>query len=146
MSKYNTRILAITNNSYVSLMQYKTRKNWIILEINDITDYVRDILSKSSQHSSRYFKNHSVQEADQVKSFLNNPKNTQSKSMRDSLTGIPYWNEQVVDYVESNLSKGFIWYFICNHCGQRVKYLYKYGKTKTPLCRLCLGIEYKPNI
>jgi len=53
-------------------------------------------------------------------------------------------NKQRVDYVSSNLNRGYIFYFICSGCGRRVKYLYEYDPLDSPLCRVCCKLGYKP--
>lgn len=110
--------------------------------MKDSTHYVRDTL-RNTNYSGPYYRIDTVHQADEVKAFLNNPQNTRGKSMRDMRTGVPYWNEQEVEYVRSNLGLGFLWYFLCNHCGHRAKYLYEYSTLECPLCRPCLGIDYE---
>lgn len=84
-----------------------------------------------------------LNEATQVKDFLNKPNNTASKSVRD-LQGFYYWDDQKIDFIPSNLGEGygFIYYFICNGCHRKVKYLYEYSKCNTPLCRICCRLSY----
>jgi hypothetical protein len=123
-------------------MQYKTKKNWEIYEVKDITDYIKMIL-RDTKYGSLYYKISDISQAEEVKVYLNNPQNTSRKSIRDMRTGLPDWYEQEVEYKRSNLGRGFLWYFICNHCGHRAKLLYLYNYTKSPLCRECLGIDYK---
>lgn len=122
-------------------MVYKT-KNWNLLEIKDITDYISD-MRRESIYGGRYYNIVTKAQADEVKAFLNDPRNTSSKSMKDFKTGVPFWNEQKVDYLVSNLNRGFQWYFICNNCDKRVRFLYEYSGIESPLCRVCLGIGYE---
>jgi len=81
-------------------------------------------------------------EAQLVKEFLDEPQNTKYKSAR-GLDGFYYWSQQKVDFVASNLGLGFLFYFVCNGCGKRVKYLYRYSECESPLCRLCCRLKYK---
>ncbi|MEI6396589.1 MAG: hypothetical protein WCO48_00735 [Candidatus Taylorbacteria bacterium] len=53
-------------------------------------------------------------------------------------------SQQKVDYVSSNLDKGYIFYFICSGCRRRVKYLYEHDPFDSPLCRVCCKLGYKP--
>lgn len=101
------------------------------------------MILRDTRYGSLYYRIHNIPQVEEVKIYLNNPRNTRQKSIGDPRTGIPYWNEQEVGYVHSNLGRGFLWYFICNHCGRRAKLLYRYNYAKPPLCRLCLGIDYK---
>ena len=115
----------------------------------DIMDYVRNFILDIRKREGRTFNAHHSGEVEYMKELLNNPKYTTFKSIRAFNTGIPHWNEQKVDYVSSNLGngRGYIFYFICNGCGQRVKCLYEYNVLNSPLCRTCcrLGYETPPN-
>ncbi len=85
-------------------------------------------------------------EAKNMKEMMDDPKNTTFKSPRDFRDGSYYWHRQEVDYVPSNLRRGFIFYFICNECGRRVKYLYEYSMLESPICRICCRLSYRqPN-
>ena len=112
----------------------------------DITNYVATFLSELAERekkSSIRLKTHG--DADRIKGLLNIPKNSIFKSLRNFHTDLPYWIEQRVDYVPSNLSRGYIYYFLCNGCGRRVKYLHEYHSTLSPLCRLCCHLTYRRN-
>jgi len=89
------------------------------------------------------FRTSHPEEVRYMKELLNNPEYTRFKSTRDIITHLPIWDRQRVDYIPSNLGKGFIFYFVCNGCGQRVKYLYEYSTIKPPLCRVCCGLGYE---
>jgi hypothetical protein len=67
-----------------------------------------------------------------------------SHNMRD-ISGELLWRDQVVEYIPSNLGKnnGIIYYFICNDCGRRVKYLYFQNYLYSPLCRRCCSLPYR---
>ena len=45
-------------------------------------------------------------------------------------------------YTRSNLGKGFIFWFICNVCGSRVKYLYFPPNSRVLACRTCHRLTY----
>jgi hypothetical protein len=74
---------------------------------------------------------------------MNKPENTTYKSRRDFRDGGYFWNEQRVDFVSSNLKRGHIFYFRCNGCARRVKYLYEYSMLMSPLCRICCRLRYE---
>lgn len=87
-------------------------------------------------------------DAERIREMMNIPKNTVFKSFADIRTGIPYWEEQKVTYVSSNLGrkKGFIFFFICNGCEKRVRRLYYRELTDSPVCHVCCRLRYKrPN-
>ena len=129
----------------MSLNQH-TNNGINILERIDVTEFVRKflVINKKTEWWLPLRPN-TLNEAEQVKEFLNNPKNTASKSMRDLETGFHYWDEQKVDFVPSNLGegRGYLFFFNCNGCNHRVKYLYQYSYCNTPLCRLCCRLKYK---
>ena len=125
-------------------MAYKHRKKGFVvgLEIKDATMYVKQMMRQVPEYRSGQFKVKTASDAESVLMFLNNPANTCSKSFSDILTGTPYWNHQLISYVPSNLGKGYIFYFICNGCLKRVKYLYQYHSTEPPTCRTCCSLDY----
>ena len=126
-------------------MQYehnnKEAINW--MKRIDTSDYVRTFLFDLSQIEDRKVNVNRVSEAERVKGLINIPMNTSFKTLSDIRSGVPYWEEQKVDYIASNLGRGYIFYFLCNHCGRRVKYLYEYDMTLSPLCRVCCRITYR---
>jgi len=126
-------------------MRYKHRNKEFFADIQrkDITDYLQTFLTKRDGGIPLRIK--TTLEADEAKRYLNNPKNTCSKSVRGMNTTTPYWYWQNVDFVSSNLGRGYIFYFICGACGVRVKYLYQYSVTKPPICRICCCLDYQRN-
>lgn len=128
-------------------MTLYTHKNKEILDITDrknINDYVRRGIFELEK------KGYSLNLADpldakRMKELLNDSKNTTFKSVRSITDGLYYWHEQNVDFIRSNLGRdrGQIFYFLCNGCNRRVKYLYEYNFCYSPLCRKCCRIGYK---
>lgn len=110
----------------------------------DISEYVREFLFNVKKQGGALNANH-ASGAIHMKELLNNPAYTTFKSIRDFRDGFFYWNEQKVDYVPSNLGRGrgYLFYFICNGCGRRIKYLYECTPLDTPLCRICCCLGYK---
>ncbi len=51
-------------------------------------------------------------------------------------------NRLRLTYTKSNLGKGFIFWFICNLCGRRVKYLYFPPNSSILACRSCHRLTY----
>jgi len=111
----------------------------------DIRDHVRNFIGDIRKREGRILNTHHSGEVEYMKELLNNPKYTAFKSIRAFDTGIPHWNEQGVDYVSSNLGRGrgYIFYFICNGCRRRVKYLYEHNILESPLCRTCCQLSYE---
>ncbi len=126
---------------------YKHRNKAILnrLETIDITEYIGKFIMlhrKDGWCLPPAFG--SFQQAEELKILLNEPENTTYKSVR-GLDGFYYWDKQLVDFVPSNLGdgRGYLFYFICNCCGGRVKYLYQYSYCDSPLCRTCCHLSYK---
>ena len=111
----------------------------------DATDYVHAFLRHIRQTQGRIFDLRHPGQVKYMVELMNDPKNTAFKSIRDPRDGYYYWNEQRFDYVPSNLGtgRGFIFYFICNACRRRVKYLYEYSSLESPLCRHCCHLKYE---
>ena len=123
---------------------HKNKETLNRIERKDITEYVRIFLLELAEREKRPFiRLTRLSDADRIKGLLNIPKNTIFKSIADFRTGIPYWEKQEVDFVASNLGRGYLFYFICNRCGRRVKYLYDYIAFGSPLCRTCCQLNYK---
>ncbi len=51
-------------------------------------------------------------------------------------------NRVKLTYSKSNLGKGFVFWFICNICGRRVKYLYFPPNSTVLACRSCHRLVY----
>ena len=113
------------------------------IERISITDYVRKGILELERKGYRFNLGHPL-EVERFKELLNDSKNTSFKSLR-GINGFYYWDEQEVDSVCSNLGygKGHVFYFRCNGCGQRVKYLYEYNSCYSPICRKCCRLGYK---
>lgn len=108
------------------------------------TDYVKSFARKIERTEGRTIRGHHLGEALHLQELLHIPENTASKTMLDMQTGEYFWGVQKLALVASNLGrgKGFVWYFICNGCRRRVKYLYEESTMRSPLCRHCCGFRY----
>ncbi len=114
------------------------------IERIDITEYVRAFLLNLMTLEKRLtIRVNKLSDVERIKELMNLPKNTASKSFSDVRSGIPYWDMQKIDYINSNIGRGYIFYFLCSGCGRRVKYLYEYNMTLSPLCRICCRLGYK---
>lgn len=51
-------------------------------------------------------------------------------------------NNVKMTYTKSNLGKGFVFWFICNICGRRVRFLYIPPNSKITACRICHRLVY----
>lgn len=134
-------------------MYGKETKKTKITEVEsiNITDYLRTFLSELTQMENWKEKKQRITtlaDAMRIRGLLDCSQNTTFKSIADLRSGYPYWHEQKVDFLPSNLGrgKGFLFYFICNDCKKRVKYLYRQDFCLSPICRTCCRLTYKqPN-
>lgn len=81
------------------------------------------------------------EDADYIRDFMNNPF---MASEFGSLLNIQsqHQNWQSFEYIQSNLGRGYMFYFICSSCDSRVKFLYKPDPESPYWCRKCHGLEY----
>ena len=49
---------------------------------------------------------------------------------------------QRFEFIRSNLSKGYLFYFVCNGCERRTKYLHKVTSYDNYECSTCHGLVY----
>ena len=120
------------------------RKSITALDRKDITDYVRAFVLHM-RNKGRVFNTRHQGEVMNMVEQMNRPEHTIFKSLRDIQGNYLYWNEQKVEFVPSNLGqdRGYIFYFRCNGCGRRVKYLYEHSMLEFPLCRHCCRLPYE---
>ena len=109
----------------------------------NISDYVTRFLMFIRREWGMVQQCRHFAEALRMKELLDTPKYTAFKTEKDCRDGHDFWGEQKVDFVESNLRRGFIFYFVCNGCRHRVKYLYRFSMLESPLCRKCCHIHYR---
>jgi hypothetical protein len=115
-----------------------------ILRRMDITDYVRDFILDLTQIEGYSVKLNNEIDAIRVKGLLDDPGRTSFKSIKPLTQGLTGWDSQEVIFVKSNLGygHGYLFYFICNGCRKRVKYLYEQDPLRSPFCRTCCRISY----
>jgi len=111
----------------------------------DITDFVRRFLLELAEREGRPIRMNNEIDIMRVKALINDPRFTTFKSAMRLDADCPYWNEQEIAIVPSNLGpeKGCLFYFVCNGCGRRTKYLFFYDMLQSPICRQCCRLPYK---
>jgi len=85
------------------------------------------------------FRIRTKEEADWVLNQLNTAQ-TRYCSIRNIQSDRQNW--QRWSAIQSNLGKGFLFYFVCNSCQQSVRHLYKPDGQFIFLCRDCHGVRY----
>ena len=64
------------------------------------------------------------------------------KQEKDGNVELTEPNNVKMTYTRSNLGKGFVFWFICNVCGRRVKFLYFPPNSQVLACRKCHRLTY----
>lgn len=77
-------------------------------------------------------------DAEVIRSIANNP-STQYESLGYVQSNHQNW--QTFDFLPSNLGRGYLFYFICDRCDKKVKYLYRTGDFIFR-CRSCSNLFY----
>jgi hypothetical protein len=110
-----------------------------------INEYIREFVLLIERKHGRTLRVSHLGEAQHMQELLHIPENTAGKSCSDIQTGEYFWGEQKVIFIPSNLGvgRGFRWYFVCNGCRRKAKYLYEYSMLQSPLCRHCCRLPYQ---
>jgi len=115
----------------------------------DIKSHLRGFILELSDKENRPVTIRTRGEAERIKGLLNSSGKTIFYSLSEMRYGRRCWTGKEVDYIPSHLgpNKGFTFYFICQRCERRTKYLfYKLAEVPEPLCRSCCHLKYKrPN-
>lgn len=116
----------------------KKKDNISEAECVEIGNFLRSFYPNSSMPKVRH-----LGEAMIIRQQINTPNNPQFRNI-EFVDGRPRWGDQKVDYVKSNLAgdRGAVFYFRCNNCHGRAKYLYFFLFRHNPICRICSGLKY----
>ena len=107
-----------------------------------LTSFLRELSYKKGIYEDLRIK--AKVDAEWIKELINNPDTASSFTALMNIQSY-HQNWQEFDYIPSNLGKGFIFYFICNRCDGRVKYLYRLQSSEIYWCRHCNRIPYTKN-
>ncbi len=131
------------DNMLPSNNKYEKRKRAILAQI-DINDYIQQCMWRfTGQKQKRRPVIRTQSDAECFKRIFSDPINSPIRSMLGIPSGDLYKYCQDVDYVSSNVGRGFIFYFICVWCGRRVKYLFVDENLEALLCRRCIRLPYQ---
>lgn len=105
----------------------------------NITAVMRKLhIELSTKYDTSYWKHIRTQEeAERVKELINN-----SYTRFESLEVPQHDSAMQVDFIASNLGKGYVFYFVCK-CDRRVVHLYQTSKDQPLQCRQCAHLKYK---
>jgi hypothetical protein len=110
----------------------------------DITDYVQTFVRNYNKQRGIKLQTEYLSGVQYLKGLLNASQDKVVPYL-EKIDGFFYWNTQKVDFVPSNLLKGYLFYFICIYCDRRVKYLYRHKTYEQPSCRTCCKLGYPPS-
>jgi hypothetical protein len=82
-----------------------------------------------------------IGEAEMILDIINRPRLSRTYTALLNIQA-PHDYLQQMNFVKSNLCDGYIFYFICNGCGNRVKYLYQLPNAWLFRCRSCQRLRY----
>ncbi len=120
---------------------YEQRKGAIRARIH-INDYMRRYAWELFKGNRRPVMR-TLSDADYYKKLFSDPLHSPIRSMLGIPSGELYKYCQELDYISSNLGRGFIFYFICTWCTRRVKCLYVDESLEAMLCRKCIKLPYR---
>jgi len=97
-------------------------------------------------YKNLYGKDVDFQDEESVKKFINLVKGSIRINFTQTVNNETYQskpNPINLTYTKSNLGKGFIFWFICNGCGRKVRFLYFTPYSEELLCRNCHHLAYE---
>lgn len=147
----NTEALALISNSVqltrrpsdktMRMNKYETQRATILARI-EVKDYMwryfHGMASRKAQQSTDRIDANTL-----IIRWPDSPDRMGLHDLRD-ISGELCWKNQRVQSVPSNLGRGrgVIYYFLCNGCDRKAKYLYFQNYLYAPLCRRCCGVPY----
>lgn len=131
MFKYSFNKRPIIENSQINNVSVFVRHNYLL---------IRDKLKEKGRDLN-------LNKEEDVQMFIDLVKQSITVNLRQENNGdvscTEHMNPMNLTYTRSNLGKGFIFWFICNLCGRRVRYLYFPPNSEVMACRRCHRLAYK---
>ncbi len=113
----------------------------------DVSVFIRhNYLQVSEQMKSNGKSKLSLNNEEDIKTFIEIiEKNVQLnlKQENNGETSFTQLNPVRLSYTRSNIGKGFIFWFVCNVCSRRVRYLYFPPNSELLACRVCHKLAYR---
>lgn len=106
---------------------------------------VRNYLLVVKEHALIGDKRFDLNDEESVKSLLENIEAGTTFNLKQEKYGNIEFSEQnraKLTYTKSNLGKGYIFWFICNLCERRVRFLYIPSSSQILACRICHRLAY----
>src|SRR3989338_10620695 len=108
---------------------------------HNITHFISAFLEELKERKEiPYGKVKTEEQAIRLKEFINTP-TLEFETPFQIYQSSHEWQE--VDFVPSNLGRGYIFYFICNRCEGNMRHLYQPYPEAQPLCRNCHHLTYR---
>lgn len=88
---------------------------------------------------------HGLTKEEFVKDLIKKVESESTINLKQEVNGKIEFTEQnkvKMTYTRSNLGKGFIFWFICEVCGRKVRYLYIPPNSQVSACRACHRLAY----
>jgi len=112
-----------------------------------VSNSIRSIyLQVKDNYKKQYGKDVDFKDESSIRKFIDLVKNTIGVNFTQETNNEVYQskpNPINLTYTKSNLGKGFIFWFICNGCGRKVRFLYFTPYSEELLCRTCHRLTYR---
>jgi formylmethanofuran dehydrogenase subunit E len=105
-----------------------------------IQAFLEELDAEAIKNDIKMMRIKTLETATYIKELLNTPG---YKFKTPFMVYQQHYDWQEVDFVPSNLGRGYIFFFICDRCRRKVKHLYQPSKHSQPLCRNCYHLCYK---
>lgn len=104
-----------------------------------VVNFIRYILIKADDKTIK-----TEERAQKIADLIN--EGSLTVNMKQEIAGkidVSEENKVKVTYSRSNLGKGFVFWFVCNICGRKTRYLYFPAYSEVLACRQCHRLSYK---
>ncbi len=116
-------------------------------QVNNVSVFVRHsylLIKEKLKEKGEYL---DLNKEEDVQMFIDLVQQSVTVNLRQENSGnvscTEHMNPMKLAYTRSNLGKGFIFWFICNLCGKKVRYLYFPPNSEVMACRSCHRLAYK---
>ncbi len=134
------------------MFKYYFNKRPVIEEsqTNNVSVFVRHNYLQFKKQLKENGRDLDLNKENDVKLFIEIVKQGVTVNLRQEnngqVTNTDYMNKINLTYTKSNLKKGFVFWFICNLCDRKVRYLYFPPNSEVMACRRCHRLAYRKQI
>jgi hypothetical protein len=116
-------------------------------QIFRVSNTIRSIYLEAKKYYKHIYKEElDFNNEESVKKFIDLVKDNFKVNLTQTINDKTYQtkpNSINLTYTKSNLGRGFIFWFICNGCGRKVRFLYFTPYSEELLCRTCHNLAYE---